>query len=141
LMIWKQNDWRLSDSFSMSCRHKRDLITGDETWSQGLFGFRLTQKNQSLSKRQLQTKSICWSFCGEFTRSHTIAGSKRSHIRFTILLWRSAESTRSENAAKFQANPQTLDFESYRRRKVSRGKGDPRVIECFPIQMHAAATV
>jgi hypothetical protein len=35
---------------------------------------------------------------------------KRQYTRFTILFWRSAESTRSENAAKFQEtrNPLTL---------------------------------
>jgi hypothetical protein len=36
---------------------------------------------------------------------------------------------------------QTLDFDSYRQCKDSHGKGDPREIGCFPIQMPAAATL
>jgi hypothetical protein len=34
----------------------------------------------------------------------------------------------------------TLDFDSYGQCKASHGKGNPRGIKCFPIQMHAAAT-
>jgi hypothetical protein len=37
-------------------------------------------------------------------------------------------------------NSQTLDFDSYKQCKGSRGKGDRSEIRCFPIQMHAAAT-
>jgi hypothetical protein len=35
----------------------------------------------------------------------------------------------------------TLDFDSYGQCKGSHGKSNPREIECFPIQTHAAATV
>jgi hypothetical protein len=58
-----------------------------------------------------------------------------------ILLQRSGWSTRSENAAKFQKNSQTHDFDLYEQCKDSHGKGNPREIGCFQIQMHVAATV
>jgi hypothetical protein len=38
-------------------------------------------------------------------------------------------------------NLQILDFDSYVQCKSSHGKGNPREIGCFPIQMYAAATV
>jgi hypothetical protein len=53
----------------------------------------------------------------------------------------SAQSTRSENAAKFQKNLQTLDVDSYGQYRDSHGKGNPREIGCFPIQTHAAAII
>jgi hypothetical protein len=56
-------------------------------------------------------------------------------------LRRSAQSTRSENATKFQKNTQILDFDSYGQCKSSHSTGNPREIGCFPIQTHAAATV
>jgi hypothetical protein len=34
-----------------------------------------------------------------------------------------------------------MDFDSYGQCKDSHGKGNPREIGCFPIQMYAAATV
>jgi hypothetical protein len=87
MSIWEQNDWRVPDSFSTGCRYKRDAIFEIQwqemrygsplTWSQGLFGFRLTRNYQSVSKGQLQVKSPCWSFSEEFTGSHTIAGSQK----------------------------------------------------------------
>jgi hypothetical protein len=67
IMTWEQNDWRVPDSFSMACRHKRDAIFEIElqemrhgsmlTWIQGRFGFRLTQNYQSVPKWQLQAKA------------------------------------------------------------------------------------
>jgi hypothetical protein len=52
----------------------------------------------------------------------------------------SGESPRSENATKFQQNPQTLDFDSYGQCKRSHGKGNPKEIRYFPIQIHATTT-
>jgi hypothetical protein len=59
----------IPDSFSTSCRHKRDVIFEIQsqemrhgstlTGSQGLIGFRLMQNYQSASKGQLQVKSAC----------------------------------------------------------------------------------
>jgi hypothetical protein len=53
----------------------------------------------------------------------------------------SAESTRSDDADKFQRHSQTFDFHSYGQCKGSDGKGNPREIGYFPIQAHTAATV
>jgi hypothetical protein len=38
-------------------------------------------------------------------------------------------------------NSQTIDFNSYGQCKGSHGKGNPREIGCFLIQMHATATI
>jgi hypothetical protein len=62
-------------------------------------------------------------------------------MRFSILLRRNAWSTRSEIAAQFQQNSQTIDFDSYGQRKGSHGKGNSGQTGCFPIQTHPITTV
>jgi hypothetical protein len=66
---------------------------------------------------------------------------KREHIKFTILFWKSTQSTCLENAAKFQKDSQTLDSDSYGQCKGSHGKRNPREIGCFRISTHGAAII
>jgi hypothetical protein len=87
MMIWEQNDWMMLNSFSTSCRHKRDaifrdVITGDETWvhldiQPVTIWLLIIQNCHSESKGQLQAKNAYKSFSVEFRGSHIIAGSKK----------------------------------------------------------------
>jgi hypothetical protein len=117
-------------------RHRSTL-----TWSQGLFGFRPTQNHQSTSRGQLQAKSACWLFSGEFTGSHTITCSQKIahsiHHSFVKKCW--VHSLRK--CSEIPKNSRTLDLDSYGQYEGSQGKGNPREIGCFPIQTHGAATI
>jgi hypothetical protein len=67
----------------------------------------------------------------------------RWHIRFAILLWRSAKCWvhSLRKCSKIPKNSQTLDFDSYGQCNGSHGKGRPREIGYSPIQTHTTATV
>jgi hypothetical protein len=93
-----------------------------------------------VSKGQLEGKNAYWSFSGEFTGSHTIAGPKNNILDSPFFY----EEVFSPVAQKMQPNSkklQVLDFNSYGQCKGAHGKGNPREIGCFPIQTRAAATV
>jgi hypothetical protein len=60
--------------------HFRDLIAGDETWvhlgmKQGTIW--LPAEAELPARVERTIASTCWSFSGEFTGSHTIAGSQK----------------------------------------------------------------
>jgi hypothetical protein len=86
----------------------RDLITGDETWvyvdvKPGTIWLPANAEPSVRVKRTIASeKCILIIFWGIHWVHTLLLAPKREHSRFAILLRRSAQSARSENAAKFQ---------------------------------------
>jgi hypothetical protein len=62
--------------------HFRDLIRGEETWvdpdmKPGVIWLPANTELPVRVKRTIAVKSICWSFSGKFTGSHTIGSSQK----------------------------------------------------------------
>jgi hypothetical protein len=129
--------------------HFRDLIAGDQTWvyldmKPGTVWFPADAELPVRVKRTIVSETcmlvVFWGIRGIAQYCWRPKDSILDSPFFCEKVL-SADSIRSENAAKFQQNPQILDFGSYRQCKGSHGKGNSREIECFPIQTHITATV
>jgi hypothetical protein len=112
----------------------RGLVTGDETWvSLDMKPGTIWLPDDSelpvrVKKGIASKKHMLTVFWGILGIAHCCWPPKDSTLDSPCFC-ESVESTRSENAAKFQ----TLDFDPYGQCKGSHGKGNPREIRCSSI--------
>jgi hypothetical protein len=124
--------WHLFDVLQAQEKcHFRDLITGEET---------LVYLDMKPGTNWLPADAELLAFWGIHGIAHYCWLAKQSTLDSPFF----CEEVLSPLAQKIQPNSktsQTPDFDSYGQCKGSHSKGNPREIGCFPIQMHATATV
>jgi hypothetical protein len=73
--------------------------------------------------------------------SHTLAGFQKIAYSIHYSFVKKYFVHLLRKCSQIPKNSITFAFDSYGQCNGSHGKGNPREIECFPIQMHAAATI